>query len=284
MENKYNIKEGDFINILSPMVQKLKLSGNNLLVFALIHGYSKDGEHCFCGSVNYISFWLNISRNAVLNTLKVLVESNYITKKEIYKNAVKFCEYRSNYEDLIKKLDSGCEIAPVVAKTRKGSAKTQLGSCKTEPNNYIYIDKDIYSIKEKEDKSSLKKSVKPDWYLDFNVYKDLVLQAQQTLLSDANVKAQFEKFNPNCDYELSLEKSVETFWGTEDGWENKKKGRAKTINMTSTLKKNIERSKVYKSYGKNSLFDKDAYVKNQIKELDDKMRGEKLIINGVEYK
>lgn len=157
MENKYNIKSGDYVSILAPMVQKLKLSGNNLLVFALIHGYSKDDEHTFHGSINYISCWLNISRNAVIDTLKVLVDSNYITKKEFFKNSVKFCEYKSNYEYLIKKLDSGCEIALPVAKTRKGSAKTALGSAEMQPNIDIYIDKDIDS-KEKKDTNVSKES------------------------------------------------------------------------------------------------------------------------------
>ena len=38
------MKDGDYINILAPMKSKLKLKGNALMLFALIHGYSKDGK------------------------------------------------------------------------------------------------------------------------------------------------------------------------------------------------------------------------------------------------
>lgn len=53
-ERRIDMKETDYITILSPMVSKLKLSGNNLIIFALIHGFSKDGEHSFNGSLEYI--------------------------------------------------------------------------------------------------------------------------------------------------------------------------------------------------------------------------------------
>ena len=39
------MKDGDYINILAPMKSKLKLKGNALMLFALIHGYSKDGKN-----------------------------------------------------------------------------------------------------------------------------------------------------------------------------------------------------------------------------------------------
>ena len=95
------MKNGDFITILAPMSSKLKLSGNNLLVFALIHGFSKDGEHAFYGSISYISSWLNISKNSVISILKKLCDIGYITKKEKYKNGIKFCKYKSNYYEII---------------------------------------------------------------------------------------------------------------------------------------------------------------------------------------
>ena len=142
------MKNGDYITILAPMSSKLKLSGNNLLVFALIHGFSKDGEHAFYGSISYISSWLNISKNSVIDTLRVLTESGLLTKDEEIKNGVKFCNYKSQYDSILQKLDSGCETAPVVAKKKRGGCKSQQGSCETEHNNNKDIDINIYNNKE----------------------------------------------------------------------------------------------------------------------------------------
>ena len=95
------MKNGDYITILSPMVSKLKLSGNNLLVFALIHGFSKDGENCLHGSLKYISKRTGICKNSVISILKKLCDIGYITKEEEYKNGIKFCKYKSNYYEII---------------------------------------------------------------------------------------------------------------------------------------------------------------------------------------
>ena len=142
------MKNGDFITILAPMSSKLKLSGNNLLVFALIHGFSKDGEHAFYGSISYISSWLNISKNSVIDTLRVLTESGLLIKNEEIKNGVKFCNYISQYDIMLEKLASGCETAPLVAKKKRGSCKTELGSCETGHNNNKYIYNNIDTNKE----------------------------------------------------------------------------------------------------------------------------------------
>ena len=142
------MKNGDYITILAPMVSKLKLSGNNLLVFALIHGFSKDGEHAFYGSISYISSWLNISKNAVIDTLRVLTESGLLIKNEEIKNGVKFCNYISQYDNILEKLTSGCETAPVVAKKKRGGCKSQQGSCEIGHDNNIYIYNNKDNIKE----------------------------------------------------------------------------------------------------------------------------------------
>ena len=44
------------------MINELDLKGNELLVYALIHGFCQDGKSVFKGSLNYIMAWLNISK------------------------------------------------------------------------------------------------------------------------------------------------------------------------------------------------------------------------------
>lgn len=88
------LRENDYIAILSPFVTKLGLSGNKLIIFSLIHGFCRDGEQEFKGSINYISEWTNTSRNTVISILKELVDLGLLEKRDYVVNGVKFCAYK----------------------------------------------------------------------------------------------------------------------------------------------------------------------------------------------
>ena len=91
------IRDSNYITILAPMITKLKLKGNELLVFALIHGFSQDGESRFKGSLRYLIEWTGLDKSTVIKLLKQLVDKQYINKFEYEKNKVRYCEYTSNY-------------------------------------------------------------------------------------------------------------------------------------------------------------------------------------------
>ena len=91
------IRDSNFITILAPMITKLKLKGNELLVFALIHGFSQDGESRFKGSLRYLIEWTGLDKSTIIKLLKQLVDKQYINKFEYEKNKVRYCEYTSNY-------------------------------------------------------------------------------------------------------------------------------------------------------------------------------------------
>jgi len=88
------VEKNDYIVIQAPMVTDMKLSGNRLVVYALIHGFCKDGEHEFKGSISYICEWTNLTRNTVIATLKSLVDDGLLVKHEYSSNGVKFCAYK----------------------------------------------------------------------------------------------------------------------------------------------------------------------------------------------
>ena len=96
------------------MVTELGLSGNRLIVYALIHGFCKDGIHEFHGSINYICEWTNLTRNTVMSVLKSLVDDELVTKREYTEHNVKFCAYQ---------IRGSAKIAPLVQKFDGGSAK-----------------------------------------------------------------------------------------------------------------------------------------------------------------
>ena len=110
------LRENDYIAILSPFVTKLGLSGNKLIIFSLIHGFCRDGEQEFKGSINYISEWTNTSRNTVISILKELVDLGLLEKRDYVVNGVKFCAYKVGsqvFAPPVQNCDEGSEnIAP----------------------------------------------------------------------------------------------------------------------------------------------------------------------------
>ena len=107
------LRENDYIAILSPFITKLGLSGNKLIIFSLIHGFCRDGEQEFCGSISYISEWTNTSRNTVISILKELVDCGLLEKRDYTVNGVKFCAYKVGSQ----------VFAPPIQKDDEGSAK-----------------------------------------------------------------------------------------------------------------------------------------------------------------
>lgn len=76
------MKSENFVVIQGWMCNELELKGNDLLVFALIYGFSQDGESAFHGSRNYIANTFNISKPTVDKALQNLVDKQYIIKYE----------------------------------------------------------------------------------------------------------------------------------------------------------------------------------------------------------
>lgn len=105
----------NYITIQGWMRNELNLKGNELMVYALIYGFSQDGENQFTGSVGYIAEWIGTSKQTVHNVLKALIDKNCISKSEKIINGVKFCRYQAilppvkNFDRVVKKFDGGSQ-------------------------------------------------------------------------------------------------------------------------------------------------------------------------------
>jgi hypothetical protein len=140
------IKDTNFFLVNGWMINRLNLKGAALQVFAIIYGFSQDGEGSFTGSLQYLCDFTNSSKNTVIKALKELVEKEYITKTENSINGVRFCTYKAN--------------APLVQNLNMGSAETEPGGsseiapppgAETEPNNKdldnkSFISKEIQEV------------------------------------------------------------------------------------------------------------------------------------------
>jgi hypothetical protein len=115
-----------YIVIQEWMTQDLQLSKNELLVYALIYGFSQDGESEFFGSRAYIGKWFNMSLPTVDKSLNNLVDKGLIERRISIVNGVKFNHYSV--------------ILPPVKKLYPGSKETlPPGSKETLPNNISNI-------------------------------------------------------------------------------------------------------------------------------------------------
>lgn len=87
------VKNDNFIVIQGFMVNDLKLKGNELLIYAIINGFSQEDGQVFNGSLQYLAEWTNSTKQGVIKNIKSLIDKGYLGKNEKYINGVKFCEY-----------------------------------------------------------------------------------------------------------------------------------------------------------------------------------------------
>ena len=90
------VKENTYIAIQAFMVNDLQLKGNELLIYAIIYGFSQDGEGEFTGSLQYLADWTQSTKQGVMKSLQSLCEKQLILKNVEYKNNIRFCTYKSS--------------------------------------------------------------------------------------------------------------------------------------------------------------------------------------------
>lgn len=128
------IKNENFIAIQGFMVKELGLTGNELIAYALVYGFSQDDESEFKGSLNYVAEWLNCSRTTAFNLLNKLADDGFIKKTEKTINGVKFCNYsatKPNNEEL-KEIKLRKQIRKEREKLERSSKK--LNTCSKKYN------------------------------------------------------------------------------------------------------------------------------------------------------
>ena len=156
----------DFLNIQGWMINELNLKGNELIIYALIYGFTKDGVSEFRGSRQYMADWTNSSVRSVQNVVNSLVNKGMIEKNNHinkygsletsgYK-AINVPKLSSEKNSLVeKKVHEGSEksSSPLEKKVHEGSEKSSHNNI----DNNIY--NNIVDIKEKNIKKESVNSV-----------------------------------------------------------------------------------------------------------------------------
>ena len=120
-----------YIVIQDWMISDLQLKGNELLTYALIYGFSQDGESEFKGSLKYISKFLGVSKSTAQRNLENLVNRGVIEKRVEEISGVKFNRYiaHEKAEPPIVKTSTGCSQNGYggVVKTSTGCSQNGYG-------------------------------------------------------------------------------------------------------------------------------------------------------------
>lgn len=120
------INNENYVLIQGWMVNNLKLKGNELVIYAIIYGFSQTENQLYTGSLQYLANWTNSTKQGVIKCLKSLQEKGLIGKKEKIINGVKFCEYYlTKFNGVLNKVEWGIKQSLI------GGIKQSL------PNNIV---------------------------------------------------------------------------------------------------------------------------------------------------
>lgn len=122
------------------MILDLGLSGINLSIYAIVYGFSQDGQSWFTGSYKYLTQWTGKSKPTVIKSVNSLVEDGFIIKESMQRNNITFNRYKVDLE-VVKKLYHH-------EKNNTGGSKEIIvgGSKETLPNNNTLDNKEDNNI------------------------------------------------------------------------------------------------------------------------------------------
>ena len=173
---KVRVHDDNYYVVQAWMITKLKLKGLEKDLFAIIYGFSQDGEHDFHGSLEYLSQLTGYTRNRICDTLQHLIELNYIQKTVNRKDELKPSSYVVNpiiidTHDCPKDLDS-------CPKDLDSDSSKMSDNCPKNLDKYISTIKNNKNKKDKKDirqKTPLFESTSSNNTVQefVNMYKDI---------------------------------------------------------------------------------------------------------------
>ena len=142
------MQSGNFVVIQGWMCNELGLKGNELLIFAMIYGFSQDGETKFYGSRKYMADTFNISLPTVDKALtsledKELIEVTQVADSKGIHNEYNVCKetlhgvtkklYGGNKETLLNKTSKQTDSKKRKVVSKDTTTEFQFGSKQSKP-------------------------------------------------------------------------------------------------------------------------------------------------------
>ncbi|WP_302360982.1 hypothetical protein [uncultured Megasphaera sp.] len=288
------IKDRNYYQVSGWMINRLGLSGRELHAYAIIYGFTQDGETEFNGSINYIAEWLGSSRNTAINVLKSLTDKKLVMKRQINTPDGKRNYYTVVMPDWNEQADGGsAKIGPgVVQKLDGGSAEIAPGgsaeiapgaSAKIAPNNNTLINilkNNIDNLLAEGEKKEEEKHDPVPYQKIKDLYNDTCKSFSRVITISANRKkaiaARWKEYGESIEAFETLFKMAEESnflkGENERHWTATFDWLMKSANMTKVLEGNYKN----KGAAKNASRTKPAEHPRAVTtaELEDKLRKE----------
>lgn len=184
-------------------------------------------------SVRFISNALKWPTKRTLNFLKLLENEQMInreTVKETGQGIITICNYE-RYNNLEEKKKQQM-------KRNGNSTETKSNTVNTDNNIPPYIPPSGGDVAK-------------TWRDDFEIYLSNVTDAYNFLVKDSQFIKEREKYHPNLDIPLSLEKAFNDYWSTEVAWKRRKRSQTKELDWKATFRNSLDQkfNHVYKQKG-----------------------------------
>ncbi|MGN0807952.1 MAG: helix-turn-helix domain-containing protein [Candidatus Coproplasma sp.] len=187
------VKNENYYTIFGWMLNELHLKGNDLKIYALIYGFSQDGESEYKGSLSYLKEFGGVSQATLIRSLERLESLGYVVK--IARNATTGLTniYKAvSPETFFNGKGGGCQNDnPPPVKMTTPPVKMTTPPVKMTTDNNTNIDSNSDSCIEKERKKENKKTIN----LDFSKMTDEELIDWGHKPPDFSIENYWELFN-----------------------------------------------------------------------------------------
>ena len=201
------IKNTNYFTVQGWMINDLGLGSNELLVYAIIYGFSQDECSEFTGSLNYLADFINSTKPTIIKCLKSLIDKGFIIKTDRILNRQNFPTYKA----ITFNFNRGKETLPPSKETLTGGGKETLPN-----NNTSIISNNIEGSSEPA--NSFKTKIFTKWSKE--EFKASVQEARKKRAENPK-QPNFTKemLNDFFRYWIAPHKSSKMFFATQDKWD-----------------------------------------------------------------
>lgn len=144
------IKANNYTTIQGWMRTELGLKGTDLIIYAIIYGFSQTEKQWFTGSRQYLADWTGCSVRTVQSTLDRMTAEGFLHKRKGRRNGTNFCDYQTAFksEKISLSESENISLSKVQNLHHRECKNCTIESAEFAHHNNIYINKhnkDIYN-------------------------------------------------------------------------------------------------------------------------------------------
>lgn len=199
------MKNTNYYTVHGWMINELGLSGNDLLLYAIIYGFSQDGSSEFTGSLNYLVTFTNSTKPTVIKCLKNLIDKGVLRKTDRIINNQNFPTYTAVFTPSKETLLPSKETLPMDSK-------------ESLPNNNNIINNNINNTTNSSEQENFKNKIFTKWTKE--EFKASIQEARAKRAENPK-QPNFTKemLNEFYTYWIAPHKSGKMYFATQDKWD-----------------------------------------------------------------